>query len=94
MLFQIWSSHANLTITESISATTADILIYFTNGSHDDSFPFDGKGGVLAHAFFPERGGDTHFDDQEKWILGDADMTGKVLSTSTFEVVLSMCHTA
>ena len=25
--------------------------------------------GVVAHAFFPEFGGDAHFDDQELWTI-------------------------
>lgn len=66
---KVWSDMAPLNFHE-VAGSKADIQIDFTKDDHKDSYPFDGPGGAMAHAFFPgERftAGDTHFDDDEAW---------------------------
>ncbi|KAG9335358.1 hypothetical protein JZ751_005280 [Albula glossodonta] len=69
---QVWSDVTPLTFTE-VTHGRADIIIDFTRYWHGDSLPFDGPGGILAHAFFPRthREGDIHFDYDETWTVGN-----------------------
>jgi peptidoglycan hydrolase-like protein with peptidoglycan-binding domain len=46
----------------------ADIRVSFYEGDHGDGAPFDGKRGVVAHAYGPEDGR-LHFDAAEHWTV-------------------------
>lgn len=67
--FARWGGVTNLRFYEE---DNAEIEISFGAGNHGDSWPFDGAGGVLAHAWPPGSGllGDVHFDEAETWNLG------------------------
>ncbi|CAH1802307.1 unnamed protein product [Owenia fusiformis] len=71
--FRVWSGVTNLDFSKIDTADHADIYLLFGRHFHNDGYPFDGQGMVLAHAFFPgtdDRAGDTHFDADEPWTVG------------------------
>ena len=75
--FALWAAETPLRFTQVAMAAGPEIIIRFVSGDHGDGAPFDGAGGVLAHAFFPPTPpnaptaiqGDTHFDDAETWTV-------------------------
>lgn len=87
--FKVWSAVTPLTFTRLFDGT-ADIMISFGKKDHGDLYPFDGKDGLLAHAYPPGEGlqGDAHFDDDEHWTLGK----GAVVKTSYGNANGALCH--
>jgi hypothetical protein len=68
---RLWSRSSALSFAETANP---DIPISFVAGDHGDGSPFDGAGGVLAHAYYPPPGGgalagDAHFDEAERWTV-------------------------
>ncbi|XP_058068208.1 metalloendoproteinase 2-MMP-like [Magnolia sinica] len=64
--FDRWARVSHFTFQETQNANTADLKIGFYRGNHGDKAPFDGSGGILAHAFAPPNGR-FHFDADERW---------------------------
>ncbi|XP_060787993.1 matrix metalloproteinase-9-like [Neoarius graeffei] len=87
--FKVWSDVIPLTFTRLYDGT-ADIMILFGKKNHGDPYPFDGKDGLLAHAYPPGEGlqGDAHFDDDEYWTLGN----GPAIKTYYGNAGGAMCH--
>ncbi|CAI9737385.1 metalloproteinase-14 isoform X4 [Octopus vulgaris] len=92
--FKLWAESSKLNFVE--DKTSGTIEIQFRKGAHGDGYHFDGKYGVLAHAFFPiprPIGGDTHFDDDEAWrIDGGKGADLYYIATHEFGHALGLPH--
>jgi len=68
-----WSRHAQIRFTRTNNRGARNIDFVFASGAHGDPYPFDGRGRVLAHTFYPSDvtpeplAGDIHLDDDEPW---------------------------
>ncbi|XP_030055222.1 matrilysin isoform X2 [Microcaecilia unicolor] len=91
--FKVWSDVTPLQFRR-VSSEEADILIRFASRSHGDSFPFDGPGNILAHAFAPGSGigGDSHFDEDEKWSKTSAGFNLFLVAAHEFGHALGLDH--
>ncbi|XP_070799765.1 matrix metalloproteinase-18-like [Pituophis catenifer annectens] len=90
--FQVWSDVTPLTFQKVF--IPADIEIAFVHGEHGDYSPFDRQGGVLAHAYYPGVGigGDTHFDEAEKWSAYNREVNLFLVAAHEFGHALGLSH--
>ncbi len=72
-----WSKVVKVTWNPGVDAAgLKTVNILFASGAHGDGYPFDGRGNVLSHTFYPAPpnpepiAGDMHFDDAESWRIG------------------------
>ncbi|KAB1219277.1 Metalloendoproteinase 1 [Morella rubra] len=67
--FRTWVANTHFKFSQAQTLANADLKIGFLRRDHGDGSPFDGAGGILAHAFAPTDGR-FHYDADEQWSVG------------------------
>ncbi|XP_059208089.1 uncharacterized protein LOC131986967 [Centropristis striata] len=93
--WRLWSNVAPMTFRKR-RRKEADIVISFHDGDHEDGSPFDGTGGILAHAFLPGFGigGDVHFDADEDWSINSTGFNLFAVAVHEFGHALGLPHSS
>ncbi|NXI46264.1 MMP7 protein, partial [Galbula dea] len=91
--FMVWSDVTPLKF-QRVYQGHADIVIGFARREHGDGYPFDGRGNILAHAFGPGegRGGDAHFDEDERWSEYNREVNLFLVAAHEFGHSLGLAH--
>lgn len=88
-----WVNYAGLTFTETPTVGLANSIdIAWVSGDHGDGSPFDGPSGVLAHAFYPQYGGEMHFDEAETWSTGGGGINLFAVAVHELGHALGLAH--
>ncbi|NWV00019.1 MMP18 protein, partial [Upupa epops] len=92
---KVWADVTPLTF-QRVYHNYADIRISFARREHGDGSPFDGRGGILAHAFMPGPGlgGDAHFDDDERWSETNQEVNLFLVAAHEFGHSLGLDHSS